>query len=65
MKRLLIFILLASLLAACDNSDRYEPKGLKRLSDTEIVERVKINALTSENTAFKDSLGNLINREDN
>lgn len=64
MKQLLIFIILISSIAACNNGDRYEPKGLTKLSDSEIVERIVAKTLTFKNTVIKDSVGNAIPKEE-
>lgn len=65
MKKIVI-ILIVSLfsLVSCNNSSNYKPQGLKKLSDAEILERVRDGNYITENTVFRDSVGNIISRDE-
>lgn len=63
-KAFVISITTLVLLNSCKNSSSYLPKGLRNLSDSEVIERALVKNLITESTVFKDTLGNKIQRED-
>lgn len=64
-KPIILLILLLSIIA-CENKNHYEPEGLRKLRDTEIIDRaISGNSnLDIEKIVYKDSLGKNIPRED-
>lgn len=65
MKKLFIVFLFFSL-TACnrDKSSVYVPEGLRELSETELIELIKEGEPFPETTLVKDSLGNIIAKEE-
>lgn len=59
-------ILIVSLfsMVSCNKSSNYKPQGLRKLSNTEIIEHVKARNYITDNTVFRDSLGNIISRDE-
>lgn len=65
MKKLVVVFLTFSLIACNkDKNSIYEPEGLRKLSETEFIDFVKEGKRFPENTLVKDSLGNVIAKED-
>ncbi|MDO1449773.1 hypothetical protein Q0590_26075 [Rhodocytophaga aerolata] len=62
----IVLILMISVFSAvsCNKSSNYKPQGLRKLSDTEIIEHAKTGNYISENTIFKDSVGNIVSRDE-
>jgi hypothetical protein len=61
-----VIILIVSLfsLVSCNKSSNYTPQGLRKLSDAEILERVRNGNYITKNTVFRDSSGNIISRDE-
>jgi hypothetical protein len=63
-KAVVILIVCLFCLVSCNKSSNYKPQGLRKLSNTEIIEHVKARNYITENTVFRDSLGNIIARDE-
>jgi hypothetical protein len=61
-----VIILIVSLfsLVSCHKSSNYKPQGLRKLSDAEILEHARGRNYVTEKTVFRDSLGNIISRDE-
>lgn len=61
-----VILLMVSLfsLVSCNKSSNYQPQGLRKLSATEILERVENGNYITQNTVFRDSLGNIISKDE-
>lgn len=61
-----VIILMVSLfsLVSCNKSSNYKPQGLRKLSDAEILEHAREGNYITEITVFRDSLGNIISRDE-
>ena len=63
-KTVLIFVVTFFSFVSCNQSTNYKPEGLRKLSNSELIDHARAGNLTTENTIFKDSLGNIISRDD-
>lgn len=61
-----LIILLVSLvsLVSCNKSNNYQPQGLKKLSHSEIYDRIKAGKPMAGKVIYKDTLGNIISTDD-
>lgn len=64
--KIIAAILIVSLfsLISCSEKNNYTPKGLRKLSNTELIERSRSRNFISDSAEFKDSLGNPISRDE-
>nr|WKN37831.1 hypothetical protein K4G66_03795 [Tunicatimonas sp. TK19036] len=60
----LVLIVFLIVIVSCGKNPNYTPQGLRKLSDTELIERARARNHLSENIVFKDSMGNIILRDE-
>lgn len=63
-KSVLVLLITFSSLGACTQGSTFQPAGYRKLSDVELIERARARNLVTENTIFRDSLGNVLSREE-
>ncbi|MDQ3394852.1 MAG: hypothetical protein M3512_12175 [Bacteroidota bacterium] len=63
-KTVVILVVSFFSLVSCNQSSNYKPEGLRKLSNAEIIEHARARNFITENTVFKDSLGNIISRDE-